>query len=316
MDNLLSLPSYGTQNLASCRATTHINKPRDIQAAAITPYADSTNQHRLSNSPSAYMSPSNLNGAIGAGPQHTPAGPTAAYPCPGNSLENSLNLTSNTISSSNKNSHFKVNTCSRLFVGRLPPLCTEEQLSAIFGGYGNLLEVKVMREVSGRSKGSAWVRYENEEMARRAIEALHEKWIFPTQTNALRVQFAVPPKKGGTPITFASPPALPSTTAYPIASYPATVYASPQLLGEPAPLSVAPFPQGPFYGELTSSPAAYYAPPSTGPTGAVGIPLGATPMWYAQVTAQPPAVTSYAYPAALGAVLVKQGEGYLPLLQY
>lgn len=81
---------------------------------------------------------------------------------------------------------------SKLFVGQVPAMTTEEQLRPIFEPYGVLLEVKIMRDSVGRSKGSAWVRYETNEMAMSAIHALHEKHIVPPQTNPLRVQFATP----------------------------------------------------------------------------------------------------------------------------
>ncbi|ESL10516.1 RNA-binding protein [Trypanosoma rangeli SC58] len=81
---------------------------------------------------------------------------------------------------------------SKLFVGQVPAMTTEEQLRPVFEPYGELLEVKIMRDPLGRSKGSAWVRYETNEMAMNAINALNEKHTVPPQTNPLRVQFATP----------------------------------------------------------------------------------------------------------------------------
>ncbi|KPI85866.1 putative RNA binding protein [Leptomonas seymouri] len=85
-----------------------------------------------------------------------------------------------------------INMGYKLFVGQVPAVCTEEQLRPLFGQFGRLLEIKIMRESNGRSRGSAWVRYESEISAQRAIEALNEKHVVPPQTNALRVQFATP----------------------------------------------------------------------------------------------------------------------------
>lgn len=85
-----------------------------------------------------------------------------------------------------------INAGSKLFVGQVPAVCTEDQLRPIFAQFGALLEIKIMREPNGRSKGSAWVRYETEESAQRAINALNEKHVVPPQTNPLRVQFAAP----------------------------------------------------------------------------------------------------------------------------
>lgn len=85
----------------------------------------------------------------------------------------------------------------KLFIGQVPAVCTEEQLRPIFSEFGALLEVKIMREPNGRSKGSAWVRYETEEAAVHAIEALNEKRVVPPQTNPLRVVFATPNSSRG-----------------------------------------------------------------------------------------------------------------------
>jgi RNA recognition motif-containing protein len=85
-------------------------------------------------------------------------------------------------------------------------------LVTLFQPYGVLLEVKIMRDQQGRSKGCAWVRYETQEQAQRAIEALHEKHTIPPQTNTLRVQYAlrhvVPNSRGGGD-AFARGPATP-----------------------------------------------------------------------------------------------------------
>ncbi|CAJ1021371.1 RNA recognition motif. (a.k.a. RRM, RBD, or RNP domain), putative [Leishmania lindenbergi] len=85
-----------------------------------------------------------------------------------------------------------INVGSKLFVGQVPAVCTEDQLRPLFAQFGSLLEIKIMREPNGRSKGSAWVRYESEESAQRAISSLNEKHVVPPQTNPLRVQFAAP----------------------------------------------------------------------------------------------------------------------------
>ncbi|KAH9589363.1 RNA recognition motif domain [Trypanosoma melophagium] len=95
-------------------------------------------------------------------------------------------------SSSTQDPRTNINIGSKLFVGQVPAMTTEEQLRPVFEPYGQLLEVKIMRDSVGRSKGSAWVRYETNEMAVNAINALHEKHTVPPQTNPLRVQFATP----------------------------------------------------------------------------------------------------------------------------
>lgn len=82
----------------------------------------------------------------------------------------------------------------KLFVGQVPAVCTEEMLAPLFQPYGNLLEIKVMRDSAGRSKGCAWVRYETQQMAQQAIDALHEKHTIPPQTNTLQVRYAHTPR--------------------------------------------------------------------------------------------------------------------------
>lgn len=78
----------------------------------------------------------------------------------------------------------------KLFVGQVPAVCTEEMLTPLFQPYGTLLEIKIMRDSQGRSKGCAWVRYETQAQAQAAIEALHEKHTIPPQTNMLQVRYA------------------------------------------------------------------------------------------------------------------------------
>lgn len=78
----------------------------------------------------------------------------------------------------------------KLFVGQVPAVCTEEMLTPLFQPYGTLLEIKIMRDSHGRSKGCAWVRYETQAQAQAAIEALHEKHTIPPQTNMLQVRYA------------------------------------------------------------------------------------------------------------------------------
>ena len=80
---------------------------------------------------------------------------------------------------------------AKLFVGQVPAVCTEDMLRPLFAPYGELIEIKVMRDAtSGRSKGCAWVRYTQRSMAQNAIDALNDKHTIPPQTNTLQVRFA------------------------------------------------------------------------------------------------------------------------------
>eukprot|EP01062_Namystynia_karyoxenos_P007322 TRINITY_DN1257_c2_g1_i1.p1 TRINITY_DN1257_c2_g1~~TRINITY_DN1257_c2_g1_i1.p1 ORF type:complete len:568 (+),score=243.82 TRINITY_DN1257_c2_g1_i1:243-1946(+) len=82
----------------------------------------------------------------------------------------------------------------KLFVGQVPGVCTEEMLQPLFQGFGNVLEVSIMRDkTTNRSKGSAWVVYEDRTSAETAIQMLHDQHIIPPQTNPLQIKFANSP---------------------------------------------------------------------------------------------------------------------------
>jgi cold-inducible RNA-binding protein len=79
---------------------------------------------------------------------------------------------------------------NKLFVGNLPYSVNEQQLEELFAEYGELKEVKVIIDrMSGRSKGIAFVEYNNEADAQAAIEALNGKEI---DGRALAVNVARP----------------------------------------------------------------------------------------------------------------------------
>lgn len=83
------------------------------------------------------------------------------------------------------------NAQGKLFVGQVPAVCTEDMLRPVFQPYGDIVEIKIMRDSpGGRSKGCAWVKYATREQAQAAIDALHEQHTIPPQTNTLQVRFA------------------------------------------------------------------------------------------------------------------------------
>lgn len=62
----------------------------------------------------------------------------------------------------------------KLFVGNLPYSATEQDITDLFAQYGTIVSVKlVIDRMSGRSRGIAFVEYEEEAMATAAIEALN-----------------------------------------------------------------------------------------------------------------------------------------------
>jgi len=83
----------------------------------------------------------------------------------------------------------------KLFVGMLPRSATEEDLRMVFQPYGKLIEIVVLREPDGTSKGCAFVKYDRRDDALNAINSCNGQMYFPDQTNPLTVKFADSSKK-------------------------------------------------------------------------------------------------------------------------
>lgn len=63
---------------------------------------------------------------------------------------------------------------AKLFVGSLPFATTSDQLREIFSAAGKVVDANVvMDKMTGRSRGFAFVEYETEEEAKKAIETLN-----------------------------------------------------------------------------------------------------------------------------------------------
>lgn len=58
----------------------------------------------------------------------------------------------------------------RLYVGNIPWSTTEENLEEIFGVYGELVSVRIIRGPDGRSRGYAFVEFVEESAAQEALE--------------------------------------------------------------------------------------------------------------------------------------------------
>eukprot|EP01060_Flectonema_neradi_P007953 TRINITY_DN1566_c0_g1_i1.p1 TRINITY_DN1566_c0_g1~~TRINITY_DN1566_c0_g1_i1.p1 ORF type:complete len:399 (+),score=108.08 TRINITY_DN1566_c0_g1_i1:59-1198(+) len=118
---------------------------------------------------------------------------------------------------------------TKLFVGQVPAICSEDQLSAIFGQFGEILDISIMRDkTTGRSKGSAWVVFEEASAAEDAIATLHDKHSIPPQSNSLQIRYA---GKGG-PTTGAggTPPIQQQAVSQPPPAMPQQ-----QILNNPSP---------------------------------------------------------------------------------
>ncbi len=83
----------------------------------------------------------------------------------------------------------------RLYVGNLPYTTTEEQLTDLFGGAGQVESVRVMRDMAtGRARGFAFVEMGSEEDAQRAISQFNE---YRLEGRPLVVNEARPKPEGG-----------------------------------------------------------------------------------------------------------------------
>lgn len=71
-----------------------------------------------------------------------------------------------------------------------PKSAYEEDYRAVFAPFGTLIDIYVIRDRNGFSKGCAFVRYESVKSASDAIEALHDKHIMPGGFRTLVVTIA------------------------------------------------------------------------------------------------------------------------------
>lgn len=67
---------------------------------------------------------------------------------------------------------------NRIYVGNLPYTIDAEGLKSLFSEFGEVSDARVItHRDSGRSKGFGFVEFANEEDAKKAIDAMHEKEI-------------------------------------------------------------------------------------------------------------------------------------------
>ena len=63
----------------------------------------------------------------------------------------------------------------KLFVGNLPFSMNQDQLTAVFAPYGNIVSTNIVSDrFSGRSKGFGFVEFENDEDAMKAVTELND----------------------------------------------------------------------------------------------------------------------------------------------
>eukprot|EP01068_Selenidium_serpulae_P005014 Selendium_serpulae@DN3832_c0_g1_i2.p1 len=89
-------------------------------------------------------------------------------------------------------SEIPAKTNIKLFVGRVPTTCTEDEVKAAFEEHGRVVECQIIREKqSGAHKNSAFVKMASITDADKAIRAIHGKQTLPGQTQGpMQVRYA------------------------------------------------------------------------------------------------------------------------------
>jgi RNA recognition motif-containing protein len=77
----------------------------------------------------------------------------------------------------------------KLFVGCLPYSKTAQDIADLFTPFGTLIEVAILTDYSGKSRGAAFVTFSKTSEARRALEELRG-FAFPKSTRPINISFA------------------------------------------------------------------------------------------------------------------------------
>ncbi|XP_038682757.1 RNA-binding protein BRN1 [Tripterygium wilfordii] len=78
----------------------------------------------------------------------------------------------------------------KLFVGMLPKIVSEAEVSALFSKYGNIKDLQILRGSQQTSKGCAFLKYETKEQALAALEAINGKHKMEGSSVPLVVKWA------------------------------------------------------------------------------------------------------------------------------
>jgi len=79
------------------------------------------------------------------------------------------------------------NAENKLFIGGCPPGSGEEELRKVFEAHGKIEEIFIMRGGSRSGMACAFIRYQTQQMAQLAIDAIHGQVTLPTASEPLVV---------------------------------------------------------------------------------------------------------------------------------
>lgn len=79
---------------------------------------------------------------------------------------------------------------NKLFVGMLSRKAGEEDVQQLFGPFGEIREIYMIRSMDGSSKCAAFLRFVHQESAIQAIESLHNNFVMEGSSRPLIVKFA------------------------------------------------------------------------------------------------------------------------------
>lgn len=106
-----------------------------------------------------------------------------------NNYHNNMNLHSNVNYSSNNLQQQPNHTNNSLFIGDLSKFCTEQDLEALFGKYGEITDVKIKRNITtGKTLSYGFVTFVDDECASHAMEEL-DGFLYGGRN--LRIRWAV-----------------------------------------------------------------------------------------------------------------------------
>lgn len=88
----------------------------------------------------------------------------------------------------------KENTSGRIYVGNLSPEANADAVKIAFSGFGEIKDIRIIKDRTGKSKGYAFIEMANKEEAQKAIDSLNGREL---AGRALKLNFAKTKPMGG-----------------------------------------------------------------------------------------------------------------------